>query len=610
MFMFFTAADGEISYDYEGNTVNKQLLLLLDILEKKLPCPMTEYINLLYFATRNNFDDCCLTIMRKLSTLTDKFTNEALLDKTRDDEFMAIVSSALKFGDYDGAATKLMRYLKVKHPFDDFGRGEWISYLQYTAYQTAESYGCIELCKLIEEVNGKLDSEYHRDYRLNDTETYNCILESLCYSNKSSDFIESFSQEFDRMYELTRDARSFSILIRHYLQSGDVKAAVNSFETSLEEAVAWDDDYGGIYIPVLFHLLADYFDKTSDDLYYKTQVYKKIKAFEYPLDKNALHAMVKQFLKGNFVGDAMEIFEREVPSLKNTKDRYDISDYPRLIELYYRYAVTNCEDLKSNWLLYEFLEKFFSLPYEFYPALLKYWIDVGYPSRALKIYADMKQLSKENKLPPPREEIYIYLLQSFSRFQYEDGISKLQLAVKMDLSLNMDIKLLNALMGALCSIEDSFRVRDMFNQAQALPARYGLNQESCYWALKSLKFASLNEVNNFYLNLSQFEILPDANIFGEYLIAHCYYEQYGTALEKLIDTYENGDLDLIDRNVLRNFHNFCLNDRVRHKLDDFATEKLSQLWKDLKQSGELLEDTLKQPSLLDNPYQEIELKIR
>ncbi len=320
--------------------------------------------------------------------------------------------------------------------------------------------------------------------------------------------------------------------------------------------------------------------------------------------------MASQFLKGNFVGDAIKAFEKEVPSLNGKETKYQIEDYSDLFELYYRYATSNCENLKSNWLLYEFLSKFFRLPYEFYPAFLKFWIDVGFPSRSLKVYADMKLLSKENKLQPPDENIYLYLLQSFSKSQYEDGIFKLQLAIKMDLSLNIDIRLLNMMMGAFCSIEDSFRVRDVFNLAQSLPKKRGVNQESCYWALKSLKFVSLNEVNNFYTSLSQFDVCPDANIFGEYLISHCYFEQYGTAYDKLIDTYENGDLELIDRNVLKNFHNFCLNEHVRKKLDVFATRRFPEIWSDLKAKGELSDDITKQPSLLDNPYEKIHLQIK
>ncbi|VEU20676.1 DEKNAAC101614 [Brettanomyces naardenensis] len=607
--LFFVAADSTISESYEENDVNVELLRLLDILETKLPSPLPEYINLLYFATRNDFDDCCLTIMKKLSTLTMAFTDKSLIDTIRNDELMAIVSSALKFNDYDQAATKLIHNLTKYHQPKEFTKGEWIAYLQYEMYGLpGDDTG--KAIQLVDSLNHDLAERHEKDYQLDDTDTYNYILEALSYSNKPAAFIDSFSQEYDNLYGLVRDSRSFSILIEHYLKLGNLKRALDLFERSLQEAVAWDDDYGGINMPTLFRLLADYFNNSNDDLYYKTQVYKKIKAFEYPIDKKALYSMVNQFLKGNFVGDAMEIFEREVPSLKDPrvkgpssgKDRYSISDYSDLFQLYYNYTITNYENLKSNWLLYEFLCKFFTISYQYYLGFLKFWIDVGYPSKSLKVYADMKQLSKENKLPPPNEDIYIYLLQSFSRFQYEEGIFTIQLAMKMDLSLNMDIRMLNALMGAFCSLEDSFRVRDVFNNAQALPQSRGLNQESCYWALKSLKFASLNEVNNFYTSLSQFDVSPDANIFGEYLIGHCYYEQYGTALEKLIDTYENGDSHLIDRSVLKNFHNFCLDSRVRKKLDSFATERFPEIWGDLKRCGELNEG-MEQPSLLEAAYQ-------
>lgn len=605
---FFQAADFEISDNYEGNDVSDNILQLLDIFEQKIDCPMAEYINLLYFTMRNGFDSCCMTIMEKLSRLTNKFTDEHLLDKIRKDEFMAIVSSALKYKDYDGAATKLIKNLESHTDFQDFHKGEWIGYYQHKLYYASNDSE--QAIQIVKDLNEKLENKYHTDYLLNDTDSYNYALESFCYSNRSPEFIDSFTHKFDDLYQLTRDSRSFAILIMHFLDLGNIKESLDLFERSLQEAIAWDDDYGGMYVPVLFRLLADYFNKSDDDLFDKTQLYKKIKTFDYAIDKKSLFAMVQRFLKGNFVGDAMEIFEREIPSLKKKDAKYDIDDYKDLFELYYRYAVTNCENLRSNWLLYEFLSKFFYLPYEYYPAFLKFWVDVGYPSKALKVFADMKQLSKENKLEPPGEEIYLYLLQSFGKLQYGDGIVKLELAVKMDLSLNIDIELLNTLMGAFCSLEDSFRVRDVFNLAQTLPEEHGLNQESCYWALKSLKFTSLREINNFYTNLSQYDILPDANIFGEYLIGHCYYEQFGTAYEKLVDTYENGGSHLIDRNVLKNFFNFCSNAHVRQKIDHFATENYPKIWTDLKKSGELITDPSKKPSLLDNPYEAIQLRIK
>lgn len=610
---FFVAADDEISEDYERNEVEEHIMQLLNILEKRLDCPLMEYINLLYFASRDDFDRCCLEIMQKVSTLTKTFTDELLLDNIRNDELMAIVSSALKFHDYNKGATKLIGHLQSKRKPEEFSKGEWIAYLQYKIYKIPSISGAEavpDLIKMIDQINNDLIQKYHKKFQFNDTDSYNYFLEALCYSNKPTKFIETFFKEFADDYDLSKDARSFAIIIEHFLNEGDIKEALDLFEKSLSEAILWDSDYSGMYMPVLFRLLADYFNKTNDDLYYKAQLYKKIKTFEIPIDRKALYAMASQFLKSNFVGDAIKAFEKEVPSLNGKETKYQIEDYSDLFELYYRYATSNCENLKSNWLLYEFLSKFFRLPYEFYPAFLKFWIDVGFPSRSLKIYADMKLLSKENKLQPPDENIYLYLLQSFSKSQYEDGIFKLQLAIKMDLSLNIDIRLLNMLMGAFCSIEDSFRVRDVFNLAQSLPKKRGVNQESCYWALKSLKFVSLNEVNNFYTSLSQFDVCPDANLFGEYLISHCYFEQYGTAYDKLIDTYENGDLELIDRNVLKNFHNFCLNEHVRKKLNVFATRRFPEIWSDLKAKGELSDDTTKQPSLLDNPYEKIHLQIK
>lgn len=574
---FFTAADMAIAEDYEDHSVSEQLLSLLNVVESKVQNPFKEYVNLLYYATKNSLDDCSLTILEKLSTLTSSFTD---IPQLKGDELMAIVSSALKFGKLEAAA-------RLVDPLKPTDKEEWTAYLQYHIYTSDDPVA------VVKDVNSKTE--------FTDIEAYNTILDALCWSNKSDKVIDEITDEFEQEYNLVRDARSYATLIEYYLPN-DVRKAEQVFEHSLEDSVSWDDDYGGVYMLTLFKLLTKYFDTDGVNLYDKSQLYKKIKIFEYPLDKPALEAMVSRFLQGDYVGDAMEIFEREVPDGKHS-----IEDYPGCFKLYYKYAVTSCENLESNWLLYQFLSKHFTIPYQFYPGFLRFWVDVGYPDKSLRVFANMKQLSKESKLPPLDEDVYIFLLQAFSKFQYERGIFTLQLAVKMDLSLNPDVKLFNALMEGFCSLEDSFKVRDVFNDAQALPASYGINNESCYWALKSLKYSNLGEVNSFYYNLSQYDVFPDSNLFGEYLIANCYFEQYGTAYDKLIESHENGDM-LIDRNVLRDVYNFCLNDSVRGKLDTFATEKYPRIWAELKNSGELT-DGKKQPSLLTSPYETVQLKM-
>ncbi|GME96144.1 unnamed protein product [Ambrosiozyma monospora] len=297
----------------------------------------------------------------------------------------------------------------------------------------------------------------------------------------------------------------------------------------------------------------------------------------------------------------MAIFERETPEIpEGTK--YSVEKYQDIFDEFNRYILNTYKNAEDNWLLIEFLEENFDVPYDCYLQYMNFWAGAEKPDRVMRIFAKMKKLSKEGKLPPPDETVYWFLFKCFSKFKYESGIFKLHLSMKMDLAINVDIKLLNAVMEAYASLEDPFKTRDVFNLALSMPKSIGLNEESAYWMLKSLKFGSLYHVDDFYYNLSGYEVELTPQLFREYLIANCYFEQFGTAMKKLVRTFNQGDGHLIDKYVLKDFHNWCLNKNVRRQLDQFANQHYKEIWTELKSSGELSNSLDQLPSELEGAY--------
>ncbi|KAG7900943.1 hypothetical protein KL907_004387 [Ogataea polymorpha] len=576
---FFIAADAEIGRDYEDNQVAARLTEVVAVLEHKKDQPLNEYINLLFFATKNKFNGCVKEILDRLVSLTECFRNK-LGKKIRDEELAAIVSAALKLG-HSKAAESLLENLEYE--FVEFTRHEWLSYMQIKVYRAADERSVIDMiCK----INYDLEHTYKKDFRVNDTATLNYVVGACCYSEKSLDFVKAITDFFESEYTVTPTAETYAALIEHQLDVGKCKEALELFEGSLEQPIEWGEEENSIFAPVLFRLLEMYSRNSDDDVTLKVILYKRIKNYGYSLNKASLRAMIDMFLEQDCAGDAMELFHREV--VKHSKDeRQSVTKYEPIFESFYEYSTTAEASTTRNWHVYEFLHENFIIPYDKYYRLMEYFISHNEPRRALKMFANLKALSKEAKIAPPNEDVYIYLFRSFARCKFVEGVQKLHLGAKMDLAINMDIKLLNAIMEGYCAIEDSFKVRDAFHIAYSLPKSRGLNAESCYWMLRSLRGYTLKHVTDFYTSLSTYDVLADPRIFGEYLIAHCSFGKYETALRVLEENFHSDGGHLIDRRVLRDMYNWCVDRDVRANFERFATRHYPSLWLELKQSGEL-----------------------
>lgn len=613
---FFKASDEEISESFEDNFVSERLVKLLDIFELKLKNPINSYIEILYFSVKNNFDDVSNNILKKLEGITNYFNvvnvNDDDITKFeiiyKPDVLNSLVNASLKFNKSNNA-TNLINHLKKNKNENDYIEDEWIALLQYEAYDLNESTK--PAIELIKGFNSKLE-QLNKDYAFEDIESYNLVLESLCWSNKSFKYIEEFRMDFQNEFPSSQiDSKSIAtVLIYLCLNESNFENIKQASKYFLEfkDMVDWENDYEGFYMLALFKLTSTIWKNPEISWKEKLEVYKSVKRYEYLFNKECAYEMMKSAIKFDQGTFAIKILLDQTPDLKKDDEKLTVSKYEKIFNCIYEYLL-NSKDNELNKRVYKYLSDYFTIPYEYYPGFVKMFIDSSDPEMALKVFANMKELSRNSKLPPPGEEFYIYLLKSFAQFQDEDSIFKLHLAIKMDLSINLDIKLLNALMESYAALEDPFKTRDVFNLAFSLPKQYGINNESGYWMLKSLKYATLGHVTDFYNGLSQYDVIPDPNLFGELLVANCYFEQYRTAFETLQHAEENGDYHLINESVLKTLHNNCLHDGVRNEIKAYCQKTFPNEWKHLVESGQL-KDNKEYPNLLASPYDKASIEVK
>lgn len=599
---FFKAADEEISQGFEDNFVSNRLILLLDELESKVNDPIKSYIELLYFSTKNNFENVSLEILNKLERLSDGFTNPEYLNLFNGDVIFSLVGSALNFGKVQNAKT-LINILS-KRDENDLIEEEWMTLLQWKSFEIHEYKPAIEIVK---DLNEKLNS-LQKDYSFEDTDSYNQVLEALCWSKKSFQYIEKFTNDFEMEFGLQPDAKSIATLFNYLISINDLSNATSIFMKN-KDRVDWEGEYDGFYVLSLFKLVSSIWESPKINWNLKMDVYKNVKRYEYIFDKKSIYKMIKASFDFNEPSLGILVMLDQLPDVKKGELKLQTQKYEDIFGLIYEFLLTS-KDGELNSRIYRYLFDSFDISYDYFPGLVQIFINSERPDMALRVFADMRALSKEKKLPPPSEDFYIYLFKAFGRYQYEDGIFKLHLSLKMDLSINLDIKLLNSLMEGYAALEDPFKTRDTFNIAFSLPKEHGLNNESAYWMLKSLKYATLGHVKDFYNGLSGYDVLPDSNLFAEYLIANCYFEQFRTALDILIDTNENGNPELINDHVLKTLHNNCLHEGVRIDLDKYATKSFPETWKMLKDTNQLIVNNDDYPDLLENPYDKPNIDIK
>lgn len=603
---FFRAADEEISESFEDNFVSERLVTFLDILEPKISEPLETYVEILYFSVKNNFDEVSKQILVKLEKLTSYFTSEKYESLLEPDLSFALVTAALKFNKANDA-TNLIKVLKKKKEID-YIEDEWMTLLQYESFELTEDQPAIQLVKKLNERLSDLD----KDYAFGDIDSLNLVFESLCWSNKSFEYIEQFRKDFEDEFGVAMDSKSVATIMNYLCQdknnSKNVKRASQYF-LQYKDQVDWENDYEGFYMLSLFQLTANVWQNPEILWAEKLDVYQNVQRYEYLFNKECVYEMMKAAIKYDAGTFAVKILLDQTPELKKDDPRLEVSKYQKIFDCAYDYLI-NSTDGELNKRVYKYLADYFAIPYEYYPGFVKIFIDCSDPEMALKVFADMKRQSKESKLPPPGEEFYIYLLKSFAKFQDEEGIFKLHLAIKMDLSINLDIKLLNSLMESYAALEDPFKTRDVFNLAFSLPKEYGTNNESAYWMLKSLKYATLGHAKDFYNGLSEYDILPDPNLFAELLVANCYFEQYRTAFETLESAEKNGDYHLINSYVLKTLHNNCLHEGVKNELKQYCQKTFPAEWEELVKTGQLEDNTKDYPDLLASPYSKASIDVK
>lgn len=303
----------------------------------------------------------------------------------------------------------------------------------------------------------------------------------------------------------------------------------------------------------------------------------------------------QRMLGAEYVGDCIEMLKRELPAIdKDSSIKLPANEpfafaYRKLFDILHEFVITynNEKTHETNWVLYGELHKYFHVPFESYLPAMKFFCESNRLNAALIIFRQIRRLHEahgnHNHLPPLKE-MYMYLFKEFGDNLYEEGVEEIHEYLKLDVSLpRQDIELINSILNAYSNLQDVSRVRDIFLSASPSSkiegGSSGVNEKTIQIMIKTYTYADINYVKSFWNNLSSFGIIPNYDIFKQYLIAHVY---HGLPEDAIEIAGEMDDYGLAVReDTLVSMYNFCLSPNDQIKVENWAKSEHKEAWESI-----------------------------
>lgn len=410
--------------------------------------------------------------------------------------------------------------------------------------------------------------------------------------------LKMIRQYFTKKFLFKTDAELYKYRIDTAISHKNLPQAIEAFGDSTEDLVDWKCATNLPLRRTLNDLIVLLCEKTADiNAIFPTFLQIK-QQLGLQCDINAVTALAVRMLDAEYVGDLIEMLKRELPNIK--KD--DIKKLPttgiigekyrKLFDILYDFVIKyeNEKTFETNWVLYGELHKYFLIPYETYLPAMRFFCKHKRLNAALIIFRQIKMLSElhgqHGNLPPLRE-MYLYLFQEFGNQLYQDGVEELHEYLKTDTNINSrDITLANCILNAYSNLQEVTKARDLFMAMSSLPKEEGgINEETIQIMIKTYTYSDLLYVRKFWDNLSTYGIVPNYDIYKQYLIAHVYHGFMSSAIE-LTGNMEDYNLKLTSDTILA-MNNYCLETSGQDELEKWAKENHGEIWEELASSGKL-----------------------
>ncbi|KAK9469379.1 hypothetical protein V1512DRAFT_256116 [Lipomyces arxii] len=384
-------------------------------------------------------------------------------------------------------------------------------------------------------------------------------------------------------YNVGLDTTSVGLRIRDRLRANLPLEAVAVFQRGVSEGLTWDyktDDVKALFLMLQGLTTLEPFDgKLLTDMYLAVRVY--VKSVDY---KTRL-SMAKVFITSGQIGNLRDLLKEEM----GEEYKYHPDTFPELFDVLHT-AVLNNYNAKSTWMIYGCLHKHFIPPYEAYLPILRHFGDLNMCEAMLEVFRHVRKGTET----PPRRDMYSIVLRQFSRRAFSVGIDEVIMCYRLDLNIDPDIEMFNALLEACLTVDMSYMSYSLWQQIRlaAIGDQVdGLNRlpnsETFRLLMKIASRTNLGYAQALWQEFPKYPVQLTTEHYQYYVAALCEHGQYDQALSVATRAYElpepqptadSSEIPTSVADLIGVVYNYMPTDEHRNAVKEWATLVHPEAW--------------------------------
>ncbi|KAK9357401.1 hypothetical protein V1504DRAFT_71724 [Lipomyces starkeyi] len=446
-----------------------------------------------------------------------------------------------------------------------------------------------------------------------DTATLNGIMRASQVGRSAEDFRNAVFSLYE-LYSVKLDTNAVGLRVRDRVRSGKPSEAVAVFKRGVSEGLTWhfqNDDMKALFVMLEGLATAEDFD--ADVL---VEMYIAVRLYVNSVDYPTRLAMAKAFVDHGEVGNLRDLLNEEM----GDSYKYMPDAFPELYDLLHR-AVLNAYTGDAAWMLYGCIHSHFIPSYESYLPIMRHFCELDYCEATLELFRHIRKGTDT----PPQRDMYALVFRQFARRNFVSGINELFHCYKVDLNIDPDIELFNAMLEACSPSSHDYLSYSLWQQIRLNAAAHPTeiihqpNTETLRLLLKVASHTGAGYADMLWDEFKKYPVPLTAEHFKYYIAAHCEAKNFDRAFqiarhifnlappEPTPDSSEDASVTAGD--AIGVLYNYIESENMRKEVEEWATTVHPDEWKKVKRIGPLMQRLdIRGYNILSNPLEQARLE--
>ncbi|KAK9245639.1 hypothetical protein V1506DRAFT_537508 [Lipomyces tetrasporus] len=447
-----------------------------------------------------------------------------------------------------------------------------------------------------------------------DIATLNGIMRASQFGTSAEDFRNAVFGLYE-LYNVKLDTNAVGMRIRDRVRSGKPLQAVAVFKRGVNEGLTWDlkiDDMKALFVMLEGLAAAENFDpEVLVEMYVAVRLY--VSSVDYPTRL----AMAKTFVDHGEVGNLRDLLKEE---MGDSYYKYLPDAFPELYDLLHR-AVLDTYTGDAAWMLYGCIHSHFIPSYESYLPIMRHFCELDYCEAALELFRHVRKGTDT----PPQKDMYTLAFRQFARRNFVSGINELFHCYKVDLNIDPDIELFNAMLEACSPSSHDYLSYTLWQQIRLNAAAHPTevihqpNTETLRLLLKVASHTGAGYADLLWEEFEKYSVPLTAEHFKYYIAAHCEANNFDKAFQIATRMFDlalpepepdsSEDISATVGDAISVLYNYIESEDMRKQVEEWATLVHPQEWKKVKRIGPLMQRLdIRGYNIFSNPLEQARLE--